>query len=218
MLTLSTLFFILLHMKKIPDRKGKDKAGKAKAYHHGDLPQAMLAEAVRTIQRHGIDELTLRGVGERLGVSRTALYRHFANKDALLQAVATEGFCMLQAALQDAWQRAGAGLPGFDAMGAAYIRFAVRHPAHYRVMFGSGPQAADADDSGAAFGTLVSAVETLQRAGKMRGEDSHQLALYVWSVVHGVAMLAIDGILRTPAEIEMLTQFAIERLRTGIGA
>ena len=98
------------------------------------------------------------------------------------------------------------------------IRFAVRHPAHYRVMFGSGPQAADADDSGAAFGTLVSAVETLQRAGKMRGEDSHQLALYVWSVVHGVAMLAIDGILRTPAEIEMLTQFAIERLRTGIGA
>ena len=89
-------------MKKIPDRKGKDKAGKAKAYHHGDLPQAMLAEAVRTIQRHGIDELTLRGVGERLGVSRTALYRHFANKDALLQAVATEGFCMLQDALQDA--------------------------------------------------------------------------------------------------------------------
>ena len=55
-------------------------------YHHGDLPRALLREAVHTIQRHGVEALTLRGVGEGLGVSRTALYRHFANKQALLGA------------------------------------------------------------------------------------------------------------------------------------
>ena len=97
----------------------------------------MLTEAVRIIQRSGIDALTLRGVGERLGVSRTALYRHFANKDALLQAVAAEGFRLLQAEIEGAWQRAGGGRAGFEAMGSAYVEFAVRHPAHYRVMFGT---------------------------------------------------------------------------------
>src|SRR5688500_9292449 len=62
----------------------------ANRYHHGDLPHAMLQEAVRTIQKDGVDALTLRCVGERLGVSRTALYRHFADKQALLAAVAAE--------------------------------------------------------------------------------------------------------------------------------
>lgn len=219
MLTMSTPFLIITYMKKLAASNGTDKTGKkGKTYHHGDLPRAMLTDAVRTIQRQGIDSLTLRGVGERLGVSRSALYRHFANKNALLQAVAAEGFRLLQAKLQHAWQGTGGGLSGFDTMGTAYIQFAVRHPAHYRVMFGSGPQSADAYGSTDAFGTLVSAIKALQRAGTMRSDDPRQLALYVWSVVHGVAMLALDGILRTPAEIKMLTQFAIERLTTGIRA
>ena len=64
----------------------------AKPYHHGDLRRALLDEAVRTIQTHGVEHLTLRTVGERLGVSRSALYRHFADKQSLLATVGKEGF------------------------------------------------------------------------------------------------------------------------------
>lgn len=202
------------------------KAGKAtprSSYHHGDLPRAMLEAAVRTIQREGVHALTLRGVGQQLGVSRTALYRHFANKDALLQAVADEGFRTLQSELQHAWTNCRDGREGFDAMGHAYVRFAVRHPSHYRVMFGgalrdAGGPARAPDSDGDAFGTLVHALENQQRDGLVRPGDPRQLALYVWAVVHGVAMLAIDGILNSTAEVEQLAQFAIDRIRNGIGA
>lgn len=201
---------------------GPGKAGGARAsYHHGDLPRAMLAQAVRTIQRDGVHALTLRGVGEQLGVSRTALYRHFAGKDDLLTAVAAEGFRMLQATLRDAWQRHAGGRPGFDAMGHAYIQFAVRHPSHYRVMFGGALRDSqlpppDPDGSGDAFGTLVDALQAQQRAGLIRPDPPEQLALYVWAVVHGVAMLALDGALKTPADLDALTTLTIERLGTGI--
>src|SRR5678809_1091564 len=106
-----------------PRRKPRDR------YHHGDLRRALLDEALRTIQQDGVDELTLRGIGLRLGVSRTALYRHFTDKRALLASVATEGFRLLTERLLDAW-KAG-GIRGFNAMGVAYIRFAMGNPSHY---------------------------------------------------------------------------------------
>src|SRR5918994_6836440 len=96
-------------LRRAPDR-----------YHHGDLRRALLEEAARTIEHEGVGGLTLRAVGERLGVSRTALYRHFTDKAALLSAVARDGFRMLRLALVDAWEQGGGGRPGFDAMGLAY--------------------------------------------------------------------------------------------------
>src|SRR3982751_2385230 len=105
-------------------------------YHHGNLRGALLQEALATIRTEGVEGLTLREIGTRLGVSRTALYRHFADKDALLEAVATEGFRTLRQELLGAWEAGGHGLAGFDQMGVAYVRFAVANPSHYRVMFG----------------------------------------------------------------------------------
>lgn len=211
---------------------GKDRASGARKkpdrYHHGDLPRALLREAVHTIQRHGVEALTLRSVGDRLGVSRTALYRHFANKHALLASVAGEGFRTLRRELDEAWTAGGRGAAGFDAMGHAYVRFAVRHPSHYRVMFGGYLSAAhrqsvdderpgsDPDESMDAFGVLVAAIVEQQRQGIVRQDDPQRLAMYIWSVVHGVAMLALDRILESPEQIEDLTRFAIERIRTGI--
>src|SRR5262245_13853672 len=78
-------------------------------YHHGDLRRAVLEQAIRTIQRHGVDRLTLRGVAHDLGVSRTALYRHFADKAALVEAVAAQGFRTLRERLEEAWRSGGAG-------------------------------------------------------------------------------------------------------------
>lgn len=193
----------------------------ANQYHHGDLRRALIEAAVRTIQKQGVHALTLRAVGEDLGVSRTALYRHFADKSALLAAVAREGFRTLRLDLEGAWERAGKGRTGFDAMGEAYVRFAIAQPSHYRVMFGSGFDRSTADaelieEGTRAFLALLNALIELQRQGLVRADDSERLANFIWSLVHGIAMLAIDGAFRAGTDVEALTHFAIERASAGI--
>jgi len=192
-------------------------------YHHGNLRRGLLDEALATIRADGIDGLTLREIGARLGVSRTALYRHFADKRALLAAVATEGFRMLRQQLIAAWEDGGRGRAAFEAMGVAYVRFAAANPAHYRVMFGGfvDPNACDpelAAEAAGAFRALVDALAALQRDAAVRGDDTMLMARYVWAVVHGVAMLGIDGQLREPGATEELMRYATERLRTGIAS
>lgn len=194
-----------------------------RSYHHGDLRRALLDEAAATIRTDGVDALTLRGIGARLGVSRTALYRHFADKRALLTAVATEGFRTLRQELIGAWEAGGGGEAAFHSMGLAYVRFAVSNPSHYRVMFGGfvDRQAPDPDlaaEAEGAFRALVDALAALRGAGLVRGDDTEQMARHVWALVHGVAMLGIDRQLREPEAAEELTRYALERLWTGIGA
>lgn len=193
-------------------------------YHHGNLRRALLDEALATIRQEGVEGLTLREIGARLGVSRTALYRHFADKRALLAAVATEGFRTLRQRLVAAWED-GRDRAAFEAMGVAYVSFAVANPAHYRVMFGAALAHADdakamasdlAAEGGGAFQALVDALAALQRDAIVREEDTVTMARFVWAVVHGVAMLGIDGQLREPGAVDQLTRYAIERLRTGI--
>ncbi len=186
-------------------------------YHHGNLRRALLDEALRTIQARGVGDLTLRTVGARLGVSRSALYRHFADKQALLAAVGCEGFRMLREAIADAWERNGHGLAGFEAMARAYMQFAVAHPSHYRVIFGGFIESAKDEDfireASAAFQVLVDALVDQQRAGLIRSDDPVLMARFVWAVVHGISMLIIDGQLREAGQREALELYAIERLR-----
>jgi AcrR family transcriptional regulator len=201
----------------------KRAAPARRPYHHGNLRRALLDQAVATIRDEGVEGLTLREIGAQVGVSRTALYRHFADKRALLAAVATEGFRMLRRQLVDAWEDGGRGRTGFDAMGSAYIEFAVANPSHYRVMFGGfvDPRASDpelAAEAAGAFQALVDALAALQREAVVRGDDTVSMARFVWAVVHGVAMLGIDGQLREPGAVEELERYALDRLRTGISA
>jgi AcrR family transcriptional regulator len=191
-------------------------------YHHGNLRRALLDEALATIRTEGVEALTLREIGARLGVSRTALYRHFADKQALLTAVATEGFRTLRQELVAAWEKGGRGDSAFSRMGAAYVGFAVANPSHYRVMFGGvveqeGRDPELAAEAEGAFQALVEALTTLQREGILRRDDPVLMATYVWSLVHGMGMLAIDGQLRQPGGVDALMRYALERLRTGIG-
>jgi AcrR family transcriptional regulator len=196
----------------------------AAAYHHGDLRRALLAETARTIRKEGVEGVTLRAVGKRLGVSRTALYRHFADKPALLAAVAREGFQAFSRDLSQAWTAAGGGRGGFRAMGAAYVKFAITNPSHYRVMFGAFKDLCERDaelaaDAQASFQVLLDAVVMLQQDGLLRGDPPQTLAQYIWATVHGVAMLAIDGQLEPdPKAADALATFALERLSTGIAA
>ncbi len=202
-------------------RPRKKRAGQ---YHHGDLRRALIDQALRTIDRLGVEGLTLRGVGDALGVSRTALYRHFSDKQALVAAVAREGFRTLRLALVDAWERKGRGRAGFEAMGEAYLQFAVAHPAHYRVMFGRFVESGARDpelieEAKAAFQALVDALVEQQRDGQVRADDPLMLARFVWSVTHGVAMLVIDGQLRESDESgTVLNRYAAERIRAAIAA
>ena len=169
--------------------------------------------------------LTLREVGQRLGVSRTALYRHFSDKSSLLAAVARDGFQRFAADLRQGWLEGGEARRGLDLMGVAYVRFAVANPSHYRVMFGDYRRlcAKDPDlqaDAAASFDVLLQALIALQAAGDIRPDEPRRLAHFVWAVMHGVAMLAIDGQLgpepSVSRELSGLVDFALARMRTGI--
>jgi AcrR family transcriptional regulator len=193
----------------------------AKPYHHGDLRRALLDEALRTIETQGVEHLTLRTVGARLGVSRSALYRHFADKQSLLATVGKEGFRKLREALADAWEKNGHGRAGFDAMHRAYLQFAVAHPSHYRVMFGGFIESAAKDDhfiseASGAFQVLVDALVEQQSSGDIRRDDPVLMARFVWALVHGTATLFIDGQLPEPAQREALEPYVAERIYASI--
>ncbi len=193
----------------------------AKPYHHGDLRRALLDEALRTIQTQGVEHLTLRTVGAKLGVSRSALYRHFADKQSLLATVGKEGFSKLRQTLADAWEENGHGRIGFDAMHRAYVQFAVAHPSHYRVMFGGFIESAAKDDqfiseASGAFQVLLDALVEQQNAGDIRRDDPVLMARFVWALVHGTALLFIDGQLPEPAQRAALEPYLAERIYASV--
>src|SRR5436190_10261366 len=100
-------------------------------YHHGDLPAALLRAAGQTLEKKGIGALSLREAARRAGVSHAAPYRHFPDREALLAALAAEGYAMLGSA-----QREAAAVHGLRGMGEAYVHFALAHPQRFRLMFG----------------------------------------------------------------------------------
>jgi AcrR family transcriptional regulator len=194
---------------------------KKRAYHHGDLERALVETAVRTIRDEGVHALTLRSVGARVGVSRTALYRHFDGKEALLARVAEEGFRRLHAALTASL----AEVPGADplpAMADAYVRFARANPSHYQTMFGGVltdwsryPDLVRHAD--AAFAVLVDTIRDEQQKGRILAADPVALAEITWSMSHGIATLGMARHLeRTPTTVEELAVLGSRYLQAGL--
>jgi len=170
------------------------------SYHHPDLEQALVDAAIRTIGKRGAEALTLRDIGAQLGVSRTAIYRHFEDKSALLARVALEGFRMFRQALQTALNDARArGLEPIEEMGVAYVAFALANESHYKTMFGGLFEANDRypdlnKEGGAAFEVLLNTVKEEQSAGRIDGkQDALRLAHVLWAGVHGIATLGMAG-------------------------
>jgi AcrR family transcriptional regulator len=169
-----------------------------RTYHHGSLKSALLEAALALIAAEGTDALTLRAAARRAGVSQAAPYRHFADKEALLAAVAEEGYRQLAAGMRRAAAAEGSSLERFRGLGAEYVRFARAHVAHYRVMFGRGvtdfgryPSLHAAAE--ATFQLLVDAIARCQRDGLVRAGDARALATTVWATTHGVVDLWADG-------------------------
>ena len=162
----------------------------ARAYHHGDLRAAVIAAGLERLAEGDGAELGLRALARDVGVSATALYRHFPDKEALLDALADEGLRRLGALQAQAWLKAGGGVAGFKATGIAYVRFAHDEPALFRLSFTR--QMAGRKEGGdggeVAYNLLRAGVgEALPGAANVDTAATH-----AWALVHGLAMLILD--------------------------
>ena len=166
-------------------------------YHHGDLRRALLDEAVTLIAERGIDGFSLREVAARAGVSHTAPYHHFADKNALIRAVADRGMALLDTRMAAAEEAAGDDArERLLGIGLAYVLFADEEPEYYAA-FTSGaatsvPIAPDDPrhaEHGDTWGRLVRAIVAGQQAGVVGPGDPVLLGVYMWSLVHGLAEL-----------------------------
>ncbi len=152
-------------------------------YHHGDLRPALLKAAARVLEKEGPGALSLRELARQAGVSHNAPYRHFSDREALLAALAADGFRLLGEALAQTSGRA---------MGEAYVRFAIEHPQLFRLMFGGhvsfsrhGPLAQAAAQP---YEALLAAFRAQPAIA-----DPEKAAAAGWSLVHGLAHLLLDG-------------------------
>jgi len=185
-------------------------------YHHGNLREALLQGAVRVIAEAGPAAFTLREVARRAGVSHNAPYRHFRDKDALLAAVAAQGFRELTRAMREAGEGQTNALVKLKQSGLAYVVFAVHRPEHFTVMFDA-PVISSKDPeylqaSQEAFNTLVNYIRNCQEEGQLPAGNTLERALYSWSLVHGIAKLAVSGRFpfRTKAALLKFAKFAID--------
>jgi AcrR family transcriptional regulator len=163
-------------------------------YHHGDLKRVLLDTAVRAIAKHGVDSLSLRGLAARAGVSPGAPYHHFSNRDELLASIAEEGFTRLEARLIAARDAAADDASArLEALGLAYVTFAVSSPGYFRVMFHGASKSSGPTEAGLrAFHLLRDAAVACQKASQAPKGDVTSLVLLAWSAVHGFATLWVD--------------------------
>jgi AcrR family transcriptional regulator len=161
-----------------------------RTYHHGDLRAALVAAALDLLETAGEAALSLRAAARACGVSAMAPYRHFADTEDLLEAVAARGFEDLAACLEAA-DSAATGAQALAAQGAAYVAFACRRPALFRLMF---MRPCRTPGKSRAYGILEERAAALAGPG-MSAED---LTLAAWSLVHGLAALILDR--RVPLE------------------
>lgn len=191
----------------------------------GRLGDDLLNAAAALIAERGPQGFSLREVARRARVSEAAPYWHFSSKETLLAAVAEQGFLGLAAAMDEVRSRVANPRQRLQQLGVAYVRFALTHPSHLRIMFG--PEIRDKSTHPAlkaaserAFGLLVGAIVEAQRAGRVRRGNPEDLAVAAWALVHGLSALLIDGQLtqraRTPEEAEALTARVTALLQTGL--
>ena len=200
-----------------------------KPYHHGNLREVLLKAALRLISEVGPTAFTLREVARRAGVSHNAPYRHFRDREELMAAVSTEGYGELTRTMQEAVEHESKSLARLKQAGLAYVKFALRRPEHFTVMFDAAsskpseklcsnpskmkikyPEAAEAAEQ--SFRALMNLVAACQQEGLLPAGDTKALALLTWSMVHGIAKLAITGRFPFSSQKEILrfAEYVIE--------
>jgi AcrR family transcriptional regulator len=159
-----------------------------RTYHHGDLRGALIEAGLCHLESGGETDISLRQLAREVGVSATAVYRHFPDKKALLAALAESGIARLGQAQHKASTEAGGGPAGFAATGRAYVRFALANPALFRLTFTHGDHAGSPTNSSDEPSRLLRSYSE-----QFGGGDAERLTLQAWAVAHGLAMLMLDG-------------------------
>lgn len=194
----------------VPQKSAMPRTEPKTTYHHGDLRSTLIATAERMLAEQAGGTFTLREVARAAGVSHTAPYNHFADRRALLAAIAARGFDDLTVALR----RELAAVDGADvaagirAMARAYVGYAVAYPARYRLMFSAELVGCEDEAFQTAGGRAFSVLRELIVAGvsssRLRGDPQGTHALTAWSLVHGLGTLVLDGKVPVPAGSEAL--------------
>lgn len=182
------------------------------SYHHPDLRQELLNQALVLLREDGIKGFSLRKLASRAGVSHAAPYRHFGSKDEILASILLEGHKMLKEALETARRnQAGRASDKLLALGRAYVDFARGNPEHLKVMFTRDGLSSAMKLSGTvqgmdmseydSFGVLVAAIRDCQAEGSLSpNRNAEIMSLSIWAEIHGLAVLLGEGIIAAMIE------------------
>ncbi|MDA8782713.1 TetR/AcrR family transcriptional regulator [Porticoccaceae bacterium] len=187
------------------------------SYHHGDLREALLSAAKALIAEAGIDNLSLRKLAERAGVSRTAPYHHFSDKNDLLCAIAAQGFRRRHQDMINTFDNPDTSQQEkFERYICDYVKFASDNPEEYELMFGRSiwkeQNSTDElrDVAYPCFQYQVEMTRVWQQCGLIAGDNPLRTSQVIWGAVHGIAKLLIDGIYTDTARIEEISQCAVK--------
>ena len=185
-------------------------------YHHGDLRAALVKAGLALMATRTADALSLREVARAVGVSANAVYRHFADRRALMTALAAEGLRQLAHCQRAAASAAGGGAAGFSATGRAYVRFALANPALFRLVFSNPAQQALLSEPAADVPDAMAFLRANAAIAAGDQGDATIVALQAWSLAHGLAMLMLDG--QVPTSDDTIDRVLTRRLPHDVNA
>ncbi len=174
--------------------KDVKRRGRRRSYHHGNLRAALIESATAMVEEGGGERISLRAVAARTGVSQTAPYRHFADKTALLSAVAVPGFQAFTECLDQAIASADEPAEQLAAMGRAYVDFAMTRTGMFRLMFLSDllPSSQDSELGSVATGSFERLAPVVSACrGDTDSVPRDATAVAAWALIHGLAMLCL---------------------------
>jgi len=174
---------------------------KKRTYHHDNLKEKLILKALEFLDKKPYETITVRELTDSIGVSRTAIYRHFNSKEHLFQAVILKGFEQLQNALKPIYEDKSIDIKDkFYKIIKVYVDFALESPPRYRLMMGD--KLMDVRQDGCeleneipegGFELIISLVSQAQEIGIFKKDNPVQQAIAIWSIMHGHASLLIDG-------------------------
>jgi len=188
-------------------------------YHHGDLNKSLLESASLIIKEQGVESLSMRKLADTVGVSRTAPYHHFKDKNALLCAIAEQGFCEQEKILRDLRREKNTAEEGFKKYVHAYVEYALQHNETYDLLYGiklckdGNPRDSLKAASKQTFKAWIDWVEELQEQNILPNSNTPlRIGQTTWASLHGLARLFIDGIYLDKGDLSDMIEQMIKNL------